>query len=106
MEIKNQVPAMLNFLKETSFLVPDFLNIQRLSFSQLLKVGIIEEFQKLNPILIRKKKIKIIFFPKFYQLTKPKWSSSQAIANSKTYASRLYIPVHKSPFNSLLFLYW
>ncbi len=85
---------MPNLLKEVSFLVPDFLNIQRLSFSQLLKKGIVEEFQKKNPILIRKKKIKIVFFPKFYQLTKPKWGSSQAIANSKTYATRLYIPIH------------
>lgn len=84
---------MSNFLKEVSFLVPDFLNIQRLSFSHLLKKGLIEEFQKKNPILIRKKRIKIILFPKFYQLTNPKWGSSYAIANSKTYAARLYIPI-------------
>ena len=84
---------MPNFLKEVSFLIPDFLNIQRLSFSQLLKKGLIEEFQKKNPILIKKKKIKITFFSKFYQLTTPKWDSSYAISNSKTYASRLYIPI-------------
>lgn len=84
---------MSNFLKEVSFLVPDFLNIQRSSFSHLLRKGLIEEFQKKNPILIRKKRIKIIFFPKFYQLTTPRWDSGQAIANSKTYAARLYLPI-------------
>ena len=84
---------MSNFLKEVSFLVTDFLSIQRLSFSQLLKRGLIDEFQKKNPILIRKKRIKIIFFPKFYQLTIPKYDSSYAIVNSKTYAARLYLPI-------------
>nr|UXE31123.1 RNA polymerase beta subunit [Ostreobium quekettii] len=84
---------MSNFLKEVSFLVPDFLNIQRLSFSQLLKQGLIEEFQKKNPLLVRKKRIKITFFSKFYQLTAPKWDSSYAVSNSKTYAARLYIPI-------------
>lgn len=84
---------MSNFLKEVSFLVTDFLSIQRLSFSQLLKKGLIDEFQKKNPILIRKKRIKIILFPKFYQLTIPKYDSSYAIVNSKTYAARLYLPI-------------
>ena len=84
---------MSNFLKEVSFLVTDFLSIQRLSFSQLLKKGLIDEFQKKNPILIRKKRIKIIFFPKFYQLTIPKYDSSYAIVNSKTYAARLYLQI-------------
>lgn len=93
MEIKINVTFMSNFLKEVSFLVPDFLSVQRLSFLKLLKKGLIEEFQNKNPILIKKKKVKIIFFSKFYQLTYPRWSSDQAIAKSKTYASRLYIPI-------------
>ena len=93
MEIKINTVFMSSFLKEVSFLAPDFLSIQRLSFSKLLKKGLIEEFQKKNPISIKKRKIKIIFFSKFYQLTTPKWSSDQAIAKSKTYASRLYIPI-------------
>ena len=84
---------MSNFLKEVSFLVADFLSIQRSSFSMLLKKGLIDEFKKKNPILIRKKRIKIIFFPKFYQLVTPKWDSSYAVSNSKTYAAQLYLPV-------------
>ena len=84
---------MPNSLKEVSFLVADFLNIQRLSFSHLLQKGLIDEFQKKNPILIRKKRIKIIFFPKFYQLESPRWGSSYAIINAKTYAARLYLPI-------------
>ena len=96
---------MFNFLKEVSFLIPDFLAIQRLSFSHFLEKGLIEEFQKKNPILNRKKKIKIIFFPKFYQLTTPKRNPDQAIVKSKTYASGFYIPIQKKfLLNSGLFL--
>ena len=95
MEIKNKILLMPNFLKEVSFLVTDFLNIQRLSFSHLLKKGLVSEFKKKNPILIRKKRIKIIFFPKFYQLTIPRGSSSDAIINSKTYSARLYLPIQR-----------
>ena len=84
---------MSNFLKEVSFLVSDFLNIQRSSFQYFLKKGLISEFEKKNPILIRKKRVKIIFFPKFYQLTIPRWDSSDAIINSKTYATQLYLPI-------------
>ena len=84
---------MFNFLKEVSFLIPDFLAIQRSSFSNLLEKGVIQEFQKKNPILNHNKKIKIIFFPEFYQLTTPKRSSDQAVAQSKTYSSGFYIPV-------------
>lgn len=84
---------MIKSLKEVSFLIPDFLYVQRSSFSYLLKKGLIYEFQNKNPILDRKKKIKIIFLPKFYQLTAPKWSPDQSIINTKTYASELYIPI-------------
>ena len=84
---------MFNFLREISFLIPDFLSIQKLSFSYFLEKGLIEEFQKKNPILNRKKKIKIIFFPKFYQLTAPKLHADQTVVNSKTYAGSLYLPI-------------
>ena len=90
---KIQILLMPNSLKEVSFLVTDFLSIQRSSFSHFLKKGLITEFQKKNPILIRKKRVKLIFFPKFYQLITPKRDSSHAIINSKTYAARLYLPI-------------
>ena len=91
---KYKILLMLNSLKEVSFLVTDFLSIQRSSFSYFLKKGLINEFQKKNPILIRKKRVKLIFFPKFYQLIIPRQDSSYAIINSKTYAARLYLPIH------------
>ena len=78
---------MLKSLNFISFLIPDFLDIQRSSFFY--------EFQKKNPILNKKKRIKILFFPKFYQLTAPKQNPDQAVIKSKTYASELYIPIQK-----------
>lgn len=89
---------MFKFLKEVSFFIPDFLEVQRLSFSHFLERGLVEEFQKKNPIINRKKKIKIIFFPKFYQLTTPIRNSYQSIIHSKTYASGLYMPIQKKFF--------
>ena len=90
---KHKILLMPNYLKEVSFLVADFLSIQRSSFSYFLKKGLINEFQKKNPIQIRKKRVKLIFFPKFYQLIIPRRDSSHAIINSKTYAARLYLPI-------------
>ena len=85
---------MANFLNEISFLIPDFLNLQRSSFYTFLQQGIIDEFQKKNPILIKKKRIKIIFYPKFYQIEIPSNNIDYCIAKSKTYAGKLYIPIH------------
>lgn len=98
MEIKIKMLFMFKFLKEVSFLIPNFLDIQRSSFSEFLEKGLVEEFQKKNPIINRKKKIKIVFFPKFYQLISPKRNSFQSILNSKTYSSGLYIPIPKDVF--------
>ena len=97
---RNYSIFMSTFLKELTFLIPDFLDIQRLSFIKLLEKGLIAEFQKRNPIIIQKKKIKILFFSKFYQLLAPNWTSYQSIIKSKSYVSLLYIPIHfKNCFN-------
>ena len=85
---------MTNFLNEISFLIPDFLNLQRESFYSFLDKGLIDEFQKKNPILIKKKKIKIIFCPKFYQIKIPLNNIEFCISQSKTYGGKLYIPIH------------
>lgn len=89
---------MFKFLKEVSFLIPNFLDIQKSSFSLFLEKGLIEEFQKKNPIINRKRKIKIIFFPKFYQFQTPNQNASRSVIHSKTYASGLYIPIHSKLF--------
>lgn len=96
---------MFKFIKEVSFLIPNFLAVQRSSFTHFVEKGLIEEFEKKNPIINRKRKIKIIFFPKFFQLTTPKHNSYESIIHSKTYASALYIPIRRNFFiNSYLFL--
>ena len=89
---------MFKFLKEVSFLIPNFLDIQKSSFSFFFFILLIEEFQKKNPIINRKKKIKIIFFPKFYQFKTPNQNVYRSVINSKTYASGLYIPIHSKLF--------
>ena len=84
---------MANFLNEISFLIPDFLNLQRSSFYFFLRKGLIDEFEKKNPILIKKKRIKILFLPKFYQIETPLNTIDYCISQSRTYAGKLYIPI-------------
>lgn len=75
------------------YFISDFVEIQRNSFFTLLEKGIIEEFSKRNPITNSKKTMEIFFYPDYYQLTPPEYSPSQAIIKSKSYTSKLYIPV-------------
>lgn len=75
------------------FFLSDFVAIQRNSFLHFLEKGLIEEFSKRNPITNSTNTLEVFFYPEYYQLTKPKYNTHQAIINGKSYASRLYIPV-------------
>jgi len=86
---------MFNFFNEISFLIPNFMDLQRKSFINFFKTSLVNEFQKRNPIISKKKKIKILFYPKLYLLIFPQSDSEQAINESRTYSSKLYIPVQK-----------
>ena len=71
----------------------DFLKIQRQSFFHLLEKGIINEFSKRNPIYSKKKQIEVYFYPEYYKLTLPFYPPKIAILRSKSYTSKLYMPV-------------
>ncbi len=75
------------------YFLPDFIEIQRNSFCELLEKGLIEEFSKRNPINNVKKDIELYFYPEYYKLTIPEFNPRQAILNSKSYTSKLYMPV-------------
>ena len=75
------------------YFISDFVEIQRKSFYTLLEKGIIEEFSKRNPITNTKKTMEVFFYPDYYQLTPPQYTPNQAIIKSKSYTSKLYIPV-------------
>nr|ACY06065.1 beta subunit of RNA polymerase [Volvox carteri f. nagariensis] len=90
----NQKSAILT--KQSFFnryFISDFVEIQRKSFYTLLEKGIIEEFSKRNPITNTKKTMEVFFYPNYYQLTPPQYTPNQAIIKSKSYTSKLYIPV-------------
>lgn len=75
------------------YFISDFVEIQRQSFFTLLEKGIIEEFSKRNPITNTNKTMELFFYTDYYQLTQPQYTPSQAIVKSKSYTSKLYIPV-------------
>ena len=91
----------------SSFLVPDFVDIQRKSFFHLLEKGIFEEFSKVNPIISHISQLKLTFYPEKYLLILPDFSLSEAIVQGKTYSCKLYVPVllggHKTETSSSVY---
>ena len=91
----------------SSFLVPDFVDIQRKSFFHLLEKGILEEFSKINPIVSNISQLKLTFYPEKYLLILPDFSLSEAIVQGKTYSCKLYVPVvlggHKAQTSSSVY---
>ena len=75
-----------------SSFIPDFVEIQRKSFSTFLKKGFIKELANRNPITNKTHDLELFFYPQYYQLNRPEWSPTQAILKSKTYACKLYVP--------------
>jgi len=75
------------------YFLDDFVEIQRKSFFELLEKGIPEEFSKRNPITNKTNEIEFLFHGGAYKLLRPQYSPKQAIALSKTYAAKLYVPV-------------
>jgi DNA-directed RNA polymerase subunit beta len=89
------------------YFLPDFVEIQRESFLNFLKKGILEEFSKRNPITNNNKTLEILFYADYFCLTKPKYSIQQAIFFKKSYVSKLYIPVqYTDKKKKLIFLKW
>ena len=72
-------------------LISDFVDIQRKSFFELLEKGLIEEIGKRNPI--SNNHLEIFFYPEFYQLSPPEFNPRRAILLSKSYSSKLFIPI-------------
>ena len=92
-------------MKKEALFLPDFIDLQRQSFFNFLKVGIIEEISKRNPITNVEKTIEIVFYPEYYKLTTPIYDLKKAIFLQKSYVSKLYIPVqliHKKQKKMLL----
>ena len=80
-------------MNNSRYFISDFVEIQRQSFLDLLKKGLITEFQKQNPIISNSKEVAIYFYPEYYKLTLPEYNTRQSILKCKSYTSKLYIPV-------------
>ena len=77
---------------KASFLVPDFVEIQRRSFSRFLERGIPEEFSKINPIRSDISRLKLTLFPERYLFILPDCTVREALLQGKTYSCKLYLP--------------
>lgn len=70
----------------------DFTELQRNSFRNFLKNGLIEELTNRNPIRNNKNNIELIFYPEYYKLKRPKCNVRESILLGKSYVAELYIP--------------
>jgi DNA-directed RNA polymerase subunit beta len=75
------------------YFLADFVEIQRKSFLTLLKTGIPEEFAQRNPITNKNKTLEFFFYSDYYKLQAPEYTPKQAIFLSKSYSSKLFVPV-------------
>ncbi len=82
------------------FLAPYFVEIQRKSFLNLLNHGLVYELSKRNFILDPYKRFFLTFYPEYYQLSLPDYTPKQAILKSKTYASKLYVPLKLTTYKT------
>ena len=83
-----------------SFLIPDFVEIQRNSFVFFLLEGFVKSFSKRKRIRDSKRRyryqpkpyLNLFLYPEYYQLNYPEYSPTQAVLKGKTYESKLYVP--------------
>jgi DNA-directed RNA polymerase beta subunit len=80
-------------MPKSRYFLSDFVSIQRQSFFTLLEKGLIEEWNKRNPITNAKKDVSVLFYPEYYILTRPFYTEREAILKNKSYTSQLFIPV-------------
>jgi DNA-directed RNA polymerase subunit beta len=78
---------------QNSFLVGNFIKVQRDSFYSFLEKGLIQEFAKKNPIKNSVTGLTISFYSEYYRLTRPDFTSKDSILKSKSYSSEIYVPV-------------
>ena len=72
-------------ITHSKYFLSDFIDIQRNSFQNLLKQGLIDEFLLRNPI--SDSSFEVFFYPEYYRLTTPQWNIREAILKGKTYSS-------------------
>ena len=78
---------------QNSFLVGNFIKVQRDSFYSFLEKGLIQEFAKKNPIKNSITGLTISFYSEYYRLTRPDFTSKDSILKAKSYSSEIYVPV-------------
>lgn len=106
-KFKNVEPSWNDFFE--IFPIPDLISIQRTSFQNFIKQGLIETIEKNTPMIFSNfnEKFEIIFFPRWIQFRKPEYEPKQALRLGKTYGCSIYIPlILKTPFSQHQKLEW
>ncbi len=77
---------------DTSFLLPDLIEIQRSSFRWFLEEGLIEELKNFSPITDYTGKVELHFLGDQYKLKRPKYDVEEAKRRDASYAVQVYVP--------------
>jgi DNA-directed RNA polymerase subunit beta len=77
---------------QSSFILPDLVEIQRSSFRWFLEEGLIEELESFSPITDYTGKLELHFLGKDYRLKSPKYMVDEAKRRDSTYSVQMYVP--------------
>ncbi len=73
--------------------LPDFIQIQKISFSWFIAQGLSEELNNFSSILDFTGNIEVCIFGSAYKLKKPKYSEFESKQRDSTYSARIYVPI-------------
>ncbi|MEM7066335.1 MAG: DNA-directed RNA polymerase subunit beta [Cyanobacteria bacterium P01_B01_bin.77] len=79
-------------ISQSSFVLPDLVEIQRSSFRWFLQEGLIEELESFSPITDYTGKLELHFLGKDYKLKSPKYMVDEAKRRDSTYSVQMYVP--------------
>ena len=79
-------------ISQSSFVLPDLVEIQRSSFRWFLQEGLIEELESFSPITDYTGKLELHFLGKDYKLKAPKYMVDEAKRRDSTYSVQMYVP--------------
>ena len=76
------------------YLLPNLLEIQRISFCWFLEKGLVQEFEDFSLIRDYLGELELNLSTKFYKIKRPKYTLEEAKRRDATYSVLIYIVAH------------
>nr|YP_009402770.1 RNA polymerase beta subunit [Compsopogon caeruleus]ARX96119.1 RNA polymerase beta subunit [Compsopogon caeruleus] len=90
--VNNRKYMTYDDFKESSFIAPDLVDIQRKSFRWFLEEGLGEVLESFPLIIDPSNRLELKLFPKEYKIKFPRHNVRKAKRRDRTYSAQVYIP--------------